>query len=837
MEKIFFRNFSDWGKSQNKLWEFAWGFHVYFTGSLFGLLALYSFLSILRLRRIEKLFCNGYFISISLIIFVMGIIRALYLLFNPYNTQGFYSPVMNYFILNSGFLCVTSAFAVLCLALIQVTEIKVLPKRVQNSCFLAGILFFQFTVCILTDILHGLGLAKKLLLLGRQISELLWAMTLTAGYFYSFRKLHTSAVRKEGKMVRAALTRLHIEGAQLPRRLPKSNLCLAVRLTTVTAVFNALLVALHMFGIIYVYDVFRTEKPELWTWWGYQLGCRLLELLICLTISFVVTLPMRHFEPDQQKCYSFFFQDSPSTVACCCSSENEEVESEIFPFCFANYQGEPNVAFSTSPLEGARPLNHTSSLPTILTYTIESENFTRAPVPSDKLQRQTNPSAPTLLYPDMSKQTASQPYRNNSDAEPKKLMVPQRKPMEREFNSVLYLDQGFIRFRTAAHTEQHLDISEDELSEEKSSYDENDSTKANAGSSIHTLCKDDFVQTSLSPFFRAGFYHSRFKRMSRWSLDTTDNSVELSPEQLSNVTLKTGHSNSVLDFVSRKQGSTCSSESAANSFNVAFFPSHSVGVSANVSQTLFAEINDETTFSNNFADPMGRSVSPVASSVQRHHEFQLNLDLPYTRDVEHVNVACGTEDITPDSAIYLDLQLTQENLGLDKKYFPLETSLRKSPFSQSLTDISKLKTLIILPDECSKTKKNSVEFLGQVKDSNGYELSEAEMLSPATDFVLCGIQPLGQLRRSKSAKETPFIENRDFFTPLSVVKDSHVISIKNLQQGDSGLLKDSVGNLVQVHQACQTEPTTVQENCVITRKQIKREHCKCPIFDKDEILV
>ncbi|XP_076369843.1 uncharacterized protein LOC143256462 [Tachypleus tridentatus] len=819
------RNFSGWGTSQNKLWGFAWGFHVYFTGSLFGLLALYSFLSILRLRRFEKLFYNSYFISISLIIFVMGIIRVLYLLFNPYNTQGFYFPVMNYFILNSGFLCVTSAFAVLCLALIQVTEIKVLPKRVQNSCFLAGILFFQSTVCISTDILHGLGLAKKLLLLTRQISELLWAMTLTVGYFHSIRKLQTSAVRKEGKMVRVALTRLHIEGAQLPRRLPKSNLCLAVRLTTVTAVFNALLVALHMFGIIYVYDVFRTEKPELWAWWGYQLCARLLELLVCLTISFIVTLPMRQLEPGKHKCYSFFFQTSTSVFACCCSSENEEVESEIFPFYSANYQGQSNVVFSTTPLEGPRPLNHTSSLPTILSFTIESENSTRVPVHSDKLQWQTNPSAPTLLSPDMSKQTASQVYKNNSGAEPLKLIVPQRKPMERGFTSVLYLDQGYIRFRR----EQQLDISEDELPEEKSCYDENDSIRANAGSSMHTLCEDDFVQASLSPFFRTGFYHSRFKRMSRWSLDTTDNSVELSPEQLSNVALKTEHSNSVLDFVSRKQGSTCSSESADNSFNVAFFHNHSVGVSVNVSQTLFGEVNDEMTFINKFADPMGQNFSPVVSSVQRHHDFQLNLDLPCTTNVEHVNVACGTEDITPDSAIYLDLQFTQEDPVIDKNHFPLETSFKKSPFSQSLTDINKLKRFISLPDECSTTKKNCVGLLEHVKDSNGYELSVVGMISPAND--------LGQLRRSRSAKETPFIEKRDFFTPLLRMKKSHIVSIKHLQKGDSGLFKDSVGNLFHVDQACQTEPTTVQEKCVMKRKQIKGERCKCPIFDKDEILV
>ncbi|XP_022249791.1 uncharacterized protein LOC111087446 [Limulus polyphemus] len=837
-EEHVFRNIIEWEKSQES-WGLAWELHVYVMGSFFGVLSLYVFQNILRLRAFEKLFTSGYFISITLIMFVMGTTRALYLLFNPYNIRGFYPPILNELILNSGFLCITSAFAFLFLALLQTTEVKVFPQFVQSIGFVSGILIFQFTFSIMTDILHGLGLTKKILLLTRQVTVLFWAMTMAAGYFYVFGKLQKSAVTKQIKMIRIALTRLHIEGDQLPPKLPKPNLCLAVRLTTMIAVLIFLIVALHVFGIIYVNKIFHTEIPKPWAWWGYQLGDRILELLICFSISFVTTLPMSYMESKKSKCCNVFFQNMFNSVEYFCS-ENEEADSEIFPICFANYQSHPNPTFHTAPLERPRRLNHTNSLPTIPTFYKElgsGSHWKKISIAEGHEEEQTYPSRTSFLPSDISKPSTNLMF--TTDNRP---VISQSKLAERQSASLLYIDQGYIRFRTAADHEQPLHLSEDEPTEEESYHDENESTRVYGGSSIHTLCEDDFEQSSLSPYFHTGFHHSRLKRTSRWSLDTADNSIELSPELLSNVNEL---STSMVELTPRKQGSTCSSESAANSFNVAFFFNRSARDAPNISQILFGEVYEEKTYSVDIPGLMARSVSPITACARRNHEFQLNLNLPYSKNEEQVNVACGTEDITPDSAVYLDLQLSQENSCLESTNVLLETSRRKSSFSHSMTDLNKLRTFIMSPDECSKTKQYSWGFFDRLKYStfslnanmNSYEPLKSDDITLKGACALHRLQTEVKLRRSSSDNGPALFENCTFFTSLRNVKKGTLAKKEQLYQGDSGLLKDSSNNLIQVDQACQTDPMITQEKCFTTRNETKKDQCGRSMFNNKVLIV
>ncbi|XP_076344179.1 uncharacterized protein LOC143244054 [Tachypleus tridentatus] len=831
-------NIIEWRKFQES-WGIAWELHVYVMGSLFGVLSLYVLQNMLRLRRFEKLFSGGYFISITLIVFVVGTVRALYLLFNPYNTRGFYHPILNEIILNSGFLFITSAFAVLFLALLQTTEVKVFPHFVQNVGFVSGILIFQFIFSIVTDILNGLALTNRILLLARRVTEFFLATMMATGYFCVFEKLQESAVTKQIEMIRVALTRLSIQGDQLPRKLPKPNLCLAVRLTTMIAILIFLSVALHVFGIIYVNKIFHTESPKPWAWWGYQLGNRIMELLICFSISYVTTLPMRYLESKKSKCCNVFFQNMFNTVEYFCS-ENGEAEGEIFPICFANYQSHPNPSFHTAPLERPRRLSHTSSLPTIPTFHGEignGPNWKKMSIAESHEEEQTDPRRTTFLPSDISKPPTNLMF--TTDNRP---LTSQSKFADRQSASMLYIDQGCVRFRTSADYEKPLHLSEDEPTEEESYHDENESTRVYGGSSMHTLCEDDFEQSSPSPYFQIDVHHSRFKKMSRWSLDTADNSVELSPEQFSNVNEL---STSMVEFTPRKQGSTCSSESAANSFNVAFFFNRPARDPSNISQILFGEVDEEKAYSVDIPGLMARSVSPITARARRNHEFQLNLNLPYSKNEGQVNVACGTEDITPDSAVYLDLQLSQENSCLKSTNALLETSKRKSSFSQSMTDLNKLRTLVMSPDECTKTKQHSWGFFDWLRNStfslnanmNSYEPLRSEDISLKGFCSLHRSQTEVKLGRASSVNDRAQNENCTSFASLRNVKNETSTKREQLYQGDSGVLKDSPNNLIKVDQACQTDPMIIQEKCFTTRNETKKDQCGHSLFNNKELTV
>ncbi|XP_076351073.1 uncharacterized protein LOC143247241 [Tachypleus tridentatus] len=800
-KEYFLRNLPEWEKSQ-KQWGLSWKLHIYITGSLFGLLALYCFISFLRLGTIEKLLSRGCVISINLMVFVMGITRALYLLFNPYNTQGLYPTVLNNFVFNTGFLCVTSGFAILFLALLQTTKVVILPHCVQNSRFLSGIIILQFIFSTTTDVLQGFGLSGALLRLIYHTTQSLWGLTLGVGYLHVFRKLYKSAVRKQSDLVRTAFTRLHIDGAQLPKKLPKPTLCLAVRSTIMVVVFCLVMVALRVFGIIYIYGIFERKRPTPWIWFGYQSVSRLVELLMCFALTFIATLPMKRFELNEQRCSNFLLCSAVIGSSC---SRNKEVESENFPIFLPNHQGNPNVAFHKTSLERPRRWNHTTSLPTIPTFSIELENnfhMKKVSTNTDTVEEKPNPSVPNLLSSGYSNHPSNT---NDCSDVSQKPTNSEDKLLDGSSTSMLYIDQGFIRFRTAADPEQPLYLNEDELSEVLSYHDENESTKAQAGSSIQTLCEEDLFQNSLSPFFQTGFYLSRLKRLSHWSLDTTDNSVELSPEQLSNVTSKNGFSSCALDITLRKQGSTCSSESAANSFDVTFF--------------LNREANEDKTSNVHIRDTMTRSVSPLVASTRRNHDFQLDLGLTSGSGVGQVNVACGTEDVTPDSAVYLDIQVSQENYCKKTDVLLVDNLARKSLCSQSMTDINKTWT------------EYSRGFFGQLKSStfsldtnfNGCELLETKQES--------------QLRRTNSDKGPLLTDSRTFFPLAANLNKSPFIDSKQLHQGDSGLLKDLPEYLIQIDQACQTEPVFTEEKFTKTRGDSSKGASRWPLFSYREVIV
>lgn len=429
--------------------------------------------------------------------------------------------------------------------------------------------------------------------------------------------------------------------------------------------------------------------------------------------------------------------------------------------------------------------------------------------------------------------------------------------------SMLYKDNGFIRFRRENDPEQPMEMSDedDRIHEDGNiSLDDAESTKANVGSSFHSLLEGDIVQNTLSPFFQIG-YKRRFRKMSRVSIETTDYSADVSSDQLSNVVnLRNGLSTSALDFNTRKYGSTCSSESAANSFDVTFFlnsnsspemqtsPTSTTPASLNVCSAYRSETEDDKTSSVEGHEVMLRSVSPIVKRASSGR-LSLNLNLQAAADTSHssghVNVACGTEDITPDSAVYLDLQLSRENTispQLSSRLFPSKLgapsrgspsdSLTKStdgivplspetasahqspsgsPTSQSLGELRTSNSYVVIP----RIKKNSRGLLYKLRGST-FSLNAAiygyEPLEPVEHSKSSfGQSSKKRLERSSSDRQ-PLSEGQlevhPKMTPLGEF-GNRTTGTGSGFLGDSGLLGDCGVALVDV--ASQTEDLEMNE--------------------------
>lgn len=424
--------------------------------------------------------------------------------------------------------------------------------------------------------------------------------------------------------------------------------------------------------------------------------------------------------------------------------------------------------------------------------------------------------------------------------------------------SMLYKDNGFIRFRRENDPEQPMELSdEDDHIEEDpdTSLEDAESTKANVGSSFQSLLDGDIVQNTLSPFFQIG-YKRRFRKMSRVSIETTDYSADVSSDQLSNVVnLRNGLSTSALDFNTRKYGSTCSSESAANSFDVTFFlnsnsspemqtsPTSTTPASLNVCSAYRSETEDDKTSSVEGHEVMLRSVSPIVKRASSGR-LSLNLNLQAAADTSHsnghVNVACGTEDITPDSAVYLDLQLSRNNTispNSSSKLFPSKmNSPTKCPLTVSLTkstdDIGPISPVEASVNE-SPIVSPTTQSLGELRTSNSYVviprfkknskglLYKLRGSTFSLNAAIYGYEPLEQVEHSKgrrnklersSSDRQPLSEAQldvlPQMTPLGELRNRSTGTGSGFL-GDSGLLGDCGATLVDV--ASQTDDTDFNE--------------------------
>ncbi|XP_064606717.1 uncharacterized protein LOC135471417 [Liolophura sinensis] len=295
-----------------KVWKEAWPIHIYSMGTAFSLLAVFSLISIIRLWRIKHLFSQKYFISLNLLMFLMGVIRGVYLLVDGYNSRQIFSRVLDYFLLSTGFPCLTSAFSILFFALLQATRMQLVGPKVQKIQVLIAIIVCHFGISIITDVVVGYFYGARIMLFLCELISVLWGLFLVIGYCYIFRRLYAAALKRQRVMERLSNVRssrspgVNGTSQNISDRKPsrtdssvtvkpsqKYTLSLAVKVTLGTAILGLVYIGLEMFGMFGVFGVFSQKVPEPWPWWGFEFGLRLVELFMCVTMSYIGTQPFR----------------------------------------------------------------------------------------------------------------------------------------------------------------------------------------------------------------------------------------------------------------------------------------------------------------------------------------------------------------------------------------------------------------------------------------------------------------------------------------------------------------------------------------------------------------
>ena len=83
-----------------------------------------------------RLFSRSYFVSLNLCLVVIGVLRPIWLFHDPYNEELSWPRPVAYLLVDTGLPCMTSAFAVLFLALLRATQIELVSPGFQVLYFL-----------------------------------------------------------------------------------------------------------------------------------------------------------------------------------------------------------------------------------------------------------------------------------------------------------------------------------------------------------------------------------------------------------------------------------------------------------------------------------------------------------------------------------------------------------------------------------------------------------------------------------------------------------------------------------------------------------------------------
>lgn len=283
---------------------------------------------------------------LNLLVFSLCGLRAVYLLFDGYNSENTYNQIIDYFLYSTAFPCLTAVFSILFFALLQATHMRLVPAKIQKLSVLIAIILFHFVFSIATDIVVVIFAGMRVMLFVCQLIFVVWGLFLFFGYAYIFRRLYNAAVKRQKNFVQYSNGKATRNGPKPSRQ--KLTLTLAVKVTFVAAIFGLVTIGLEIYGMVQVYGVFSTERPQPWPWWLYHTALRVTELVMCTTMAYIASQPFRYNQ--SEKSCACCFLCAPCSEMWTCQCCRRALEREDASGWSDNYA-------SMSALQNGRPVS------------------------------------------------------------------------------------------------------------------------------------------------------------------------------------------------------------------------------------------------------------------------------------------------------------------------------------------------------------------------------------------------------------------------------------------------------------------------------------------------
>ncbi|XP_077510119.1 uncharacterized protein LOC144121061 isoform X2 [Amblyomma americanum] len=179
----------DWAELRQRV-QWLWPVHAYGLACLFLGLAVTAFLTALGLRA--RLSARPHLSTLNVFLLVLGLTRCLCLFLDPYGSRQLMPSVMLAMLWDLAFPCLLSAFSLLQLAFVQLTQAKPSPARVGDETCVSLVVVFHFCLAIASDLFWAMQNSFRVVWLFTQLSFTAWGLFLCSTCVCSCLRLQQS---------------------------------------------------------------------------------------------------------------------------------------------------------------------------------------------------------------------------------------------------------------------------------------------------------------------------------------------------------------------------------------------------------------------------------------------------------------------------------------------------------------------------------------------------------------------------------------------------------------------------------------------------------------------
>ena len=270
----------NWLESK-KIWKWGWELHLFGFACLYIIVALYAVFKIFSQRKfyLSKKKLHAFFLNSML--FSFSCTRSVTLLWNPYGSESSSMTLLVLCVILHGLAtaCVTSAFSVLLLILLETTKLSLAPPRFQNFGFLIGIWVSNVVYVVISDITVMHFTSAKAMIFVCQVLYAVWGLVISVGFAVAAFK-----IRKNLGSSRET-SQYNDNTSNESARMQKLT-----KLMCAASVVGLFLFLISIYTASSATGVFNDSgHVEIWPWFGLQTFLRFIELLMC-AIIFLIAL-------------------------------------------------------------------------------------------------------------------------------------------------------------------------------------------------------------------------------------------------------------------------------------------------------------------------------------------------------------------------------------------------------------------------------------------------------------------------------------------------------------------------------------------------------------------